>query len=376
MVLENVVRPDTRGVVEAINARYELLPRGSYTHQGKAAGFVPVQVAKKIPFELCEAQNALQIATLARADKYATESYQKAYEALQQALRYQQQKPGQKPVVTMAREAVVRAEDARVIAVRRQQAEELEKERQAALARENSEREKAEVARIKAEEESRQRLRAEADRAVAEKSRNEALAAAAEAERQKREAQAAQAAAEKAKAEAEAAKQEALAAQRQLAADAAKARESAADAGRQKAEEDRQQLRQRLYDQFTAILQTVDTPRGLVVNMADVHFDSGSFTLRPVAREKLARIAGIILGHPGLHIQVEGHADLPGSDELTSLRLSENRANAVRDFLVLEGMNPANINAHGFGRVANRGVELVVSGEIIGATLSSSKPGQ
>jgi len=390
VVLENAVRADTRGVIEAINARYELLPRGVYTLQGKAAGFTPVQVNKKNPLELFEAQNAVQLAQVARADKYAHESFQQANEALQQALKYQQQKPGQKPVITMAREAVVRAEDARVISIRRQQAEEQENERLAAIARENAEREKAEASRLKAEDESRQRLRAEADRAAAEKSKAEALAYAAEADRQKREAQAARAAAEKATAEAQAAKAEALAAQQQLAVEVARFREAAAEADglRRKAEEDRQRLRQQLYDQFNAILQTTDTPRGLVVNMSDVLFDIGSFTLRPAAREKLARIAGIILGHPDLRVKVEGHTDNLGGDDL-NMRLSENRAASVRDYLIAQGVGPAYITAQGFGksmpladnntsggRQANRRVEMVVFGEIIGTVLMtpSAKP--
>jgi outer membrane protein OmpA-like peptidoglycan-associated protein len=393
VVMENVIRPDTRGVVEAIEARFELLPRGTYTMQGKTTKFVPVQVAKKYPFELYEAQNAVQIALVARADQYADESFKKADEALQQALRYQQQKPGQKPVVTMAREAVVRAEDARVIAIRRLQQEEQEAERQAALARENAEREKAqqerqkaEVSRLKAEEETRQRMQAEADRAAAEKAKNEALAAAAEAERQKREALQAKAAAEKATAEANAARQAAVEERQKLAAEMDVARQSVAEADRlrQRAEQERQLLRQQLYEQFSTVLQTVDTPRGLVVNMTDVLFDIGRFTLRPIAREKLARVAGIVVGHPGLRIQVEGHTDSMGSDEF-NLRLSENRASTVRDFLISQGVSPANITAEGFGksmpvadnstpngRQANRRVEMVVSGEIIGTTITAS----
>ena len=125
VVLENLVRPDTRGVIETINAKYELLPRGMYTMQGKAPGFVPIVVGKKYPFELYEAENAVQLARAAGAQKYAQESYDQADLALRQAEKYQDQKPGQKPVITMAREAAVRAEDARVVALRREQAEEL-----------------------------------------------------------------------------------------------------------------------------------------------------------------------------------------------------------------------------------------------------------
>jgi hypothetical protein len=157
VVLENVVRPDTQGLQETINARYELLPRGMYTSQAKAGGFVPVRVGKKDPFELYEAENAVQLARIAGADKYASDSFQQALGALDQARKYQSQKPGQKPVITMAREAVVRAEDARVVAIRRER-DEVEAKRL------NAEKEKAEAARIQAREESRQRAQAEAER--------------------------------------------------------------------------------------------------------------------------------------------------------------------------------------------------------------------
>src|SRR6266853_1057802 len=117
VVMENVVRRDTRGVIETINAKYELLPRGVYTSDGRARGFLPIRVGKKNPFELYEAENAVMLARLASAPQYAPDSYQKAVEALSWANRNQNEKPGQKPVITMAREAEVRAEDARVIAI-------------------------------------------------------------------------------------------------------------------------------------------------------------------------------------------------------------------------------------------------------------------
>src|SRR6202790_339889 len=118
VVMENVVRQDTRGVIETIDAKYERLPRGLYTSEGKARGFQPIHVDKKNPFELYEAENAVMLARVAGADKYAADSFQKALDSLASAHRYQNQKPGQKPVITMAREVVVRAEDARVIAIR------------------------------------------------------------------------------------------------------------------------------------------------------------------------------------------------------------------------------------------------------------------
>src|SRR5579872_1934891 len=384
VVMENVIRPDTMGVIEIIDAKYELLPRGMYTHQGRASNFRAVYVSKKQPFELYEAENAVQLAQVAGADRYAGDSYQKAVEALEQARRYQVQKPGQKPVITMAREAVVRAEDSRVIALKRELAEREEQERQAALDRENAAKAQAEQEarqRAQAEEEARRqtarRAQADADRAAAEKAKAEAEAAAAEARRLMAEA-------EKAKAEADAARQAAVEQQRQLAAQAEQARQAAAEADRlrQKAEQDQITLRTTLLEQFNQILQTRDTARGLVVNMSDVLFDSGRYTIKPTTKEKLARLAGIVLGHPGLRLEVEGHTDSVGGDEY-NMKLSENRANTVREYLVSQGINPENVSAQGFGktmpvadnstaagRQANRRVEMIISGEIIGTTLA------
>ncbi len=387
VVMENVIRPDTMGVVELIDAKYELLPRGMYTAQGRAQGFVPIHVSKKQPFELYEAENALQLSRIAGANKYASDSFQKAEDALQQAQRYQAQKPGQKPVITMAREAVVRAEDARVIAIRREQDEAQEKERQAALDRENAAKaqaaqEAAQRAQAEAEAQAQtaRRVQADQDRAAAEQAKAEALAAAQEAKRQ-------MALAEQAKAEADTARAAALAQQQQLAqqADQAKLAAQEADRLRMKAEQDQAQLRQQLLDQFNQILQTRDTARGLIVNMSDVLFDSGKYTLKPGARERLAKISGIILGHPGLRIEVEGHTDSVGSDEY-NMRLSENRASTVRDYLVAEGIPQDNVTSKGFGKIMpvadngtaagrqqNRRVELVVSGDIIGTSLSAAR---
>jgi outer membrane protein OmpA-like peptidoglycan-associated protein len=370
VVLENVARRDTQGVIETINARYELLPRGMYTSQGKAAGFVPIVVSKQNPFELYEAENAVQLARVAGANRYAADSFQQAVAALDQAHQYQSQKPGQKPVITMAREAVVRAEDARVVALRRER-DELEANRL------NAEKEKTEAARIRAQEESQQRAQAEADRVVADTAKKEALAAADAANRER-------AAAQIAKVEADQARQAALVQQQQLAAEAERARLAAAEAERQRqnADEQQAQLRQQLLAQLNQILQTRDTARGLIVNMSDVLFDTGQYTLKPGAREKLAKVSGIILAHPGLRIEVEGHTDSVGGDEY-NMTLSENRANAVRSYFVEQGVSPDAVTARGFGktmpvadnatangRQMNRRVELVVSGEVLGASVT------
>jgi outer membrane protein OmpA-like peptidoglycan-associated protein len=358
VVMENVVRPDTQGVKETINARYELLPRGMYTSEGKAAGFVPIHVGKKDPFELYEAENAVQLARIAGADKYAADSFNQALAALDKAHQYESQKPGQKPVITMAREAVVRAEDARVVALRR-------------------ERDELETNRLNAEKE-------RADRMAADTAKKEALAAAELANRER-------AAAQTAKLEADQARQAAIAQQQQLAVEADKARSAAADAERQRqdaerlrqdAEQQQSQLRQQLLAQFNQILQTRDTARGLIVNMSDVLFDTGQYTLKPGAREKLAKVSGIILAHPGLKIEIEGHTDSVGGDDY-NMKLSENRADAVRTYLVGQSVSGDAVTAKGFGktmpvadnstaagRQANRRVELVVSGDVLGESVS------
>src|ERR1700722_6210009 len=401
VVMENFVRPTTQGVVENINAKFELLPRGIYTNHGKAAGFTPILVGKKDPFELYEAQNAVQLARVAGAQKYASDSFQKAEDSLQQSLRYQVQKPGQKPVITMAREACLRAEDSRIIALRAERAEALEAERQAGVARENAEKQKADEARMHAEDEARARRQAELDRLAAEQAKSEALTLAqnarndadvarqekAAADRSKAEALQAKADADQARLAAEQARAAALAQQQLLAQDADRARMAAADSDRlrMKAEQDQAALRQQLLDTFHSILQTRDTARGLIVNMSDVLFDTARYSLKPGAREKLAKVSGIILGHPGLKIAVEGHTDSVGGDEY-NMKLSENRAGAVRDFLVGEGVPSSSVSSQGFGktmpvadnstaagRQQNRRVELVVSGEILGTTLTTTR---
>lgn len=394
VVMENVVRSDTRGVIETIDAKFELLPRGMYTNMGRATGFQPVTVNKKNPFELAEAENAVMLARLANADRYAADSYQKALDSLNWARRNQAQKPGQKPVITMAREAVLRAEDARVIALRAARAEAVERERQAVLAseaaakaraeQETRDRMKADAERAQADQQralaEQQRFQAEQQRLQAENDRRAAQQASLEAQQAMQAAQQERQQAELAKAEAERARQEALEQQQKLAGQVDQARDAAA-----KAQQEQAELRRQLLAQFNQILQTRETARGLIVNMSDVLFDVDRYTLRPGAREKLAKISGIILAHPGLNVVVEGHTDSTGSDGY-NLTLSENRANAVREYLVGQGMSSASITSKGFGktkpvadnstaagRQQNRRVELVVSGEsVIGPTSASS----
>jgi outer membrane protein OmpA-like peptidoglycan-associated protein len=263
------------------------------------------------------------------------------------------------------------AETARVISVK--QAADEAAQAAAAAAKQAAE-ERAAQARAEAEAEAQRRQQAELARQQAEQAQ-------AEAERLKQQAQQEAEAAAKAQAEAEKARQEAQAEQ-QAALEQKQAAEAEAERARQaaaKAEAEKAQLRAQLQAQLNSILQTTDTARGLIVNMSDVLFDFGSYTLKPGAREKLAKISGILLAHPGLTLQIEGHTDSVGSDEFNQ-QLSEQRAGSVRDFLAQQGVSASAMTARGFGktqpvatndtpegRQRNRRVEIVVNGESIGS---------
>ena len=395
IVMENVLRADTKGKIEAIDAKFELLQRGQYQ---RLANPLALKIDQKLPLELYEARNAVQIARAVGAERFASETFQKAEKSLSQAEASQERKAGRKPVTMAAREAVQMAEDSRAIAVKRQEEEALTAERQQSAEREaRSEGERvaaqsetdrvtreAEQARIKAQAESERLTRekdaqatsalAEADRVRAENETRMA-AASADANRLKAENEARMAAADL---EADRLKRENDA---QLAANRADLDRAAKE--KAQAEAEKVELRAQLLRQFNAILQTRDTARGLIVNMSDVLFDTGKYSLRPLAREKLAKVAGIVSGHPGLRLDVEGHTDSVGGEEYNQ-RLSEQRGAAVRDYLTQEGMAAGSVTAKGFGktqpvasnetakgRQQNRRVELVISGDVIGTEIGA-----
>jgi outer membrane protein OmpA-like peptidoglycan-associated protein len=436
VVMENVVRPDTIGKIEEVDAKYELLQRGQYQ---RLANPLALKADKKIPLELYEARNAVSIARTIGAATFATDSFQKAEKSLAAAEAYQARKAGKKPVIMTSREAVQTAEDARAIAVKRQEELALSVERQSALDREN----RAESARVAAQAETdrvsreaelaRVKAQAEAERLTNEK--NAQAAASATAAEQARLASAAatakanaeadrlrmenEARANTAKAEADrlrmendsiantakaeadrlrmesdaraiAAKAEADRLQRESDTQRAASQAALDAAAKQVAELETQKsaLRGQLLAQFNAILQTQDTARGLIVNMSDVLFDTAKSTLRPLAREKLAKVAGIVSGHPGLRLEVEGHTDSVGSDEYNQ-KLSEERGGAVRDYLTGQGMADGSVTSKGLGenqpvatndsakgRQQNRRVELVISGEVIGTRIGVSGASQ
>jgi outer membrane protein OmpA-like peptidoglycan-associated protein len=333
-------------------------------------------IDRKTPIELFEARNAVRIAKNANAGKYASSTIAKADQQLQEAEGAYSRKSDKKTVISMARDAVQTAEEARVISVKQKAQEEAQA--QAEADRKAAE-ERTAKARADAEEQANRRQEAEQARSQAEQAK-------AEAERMKEEAMKAAADAAQAKEDAERARQSAVAeqqaalAQKQAAeADAEKARQAAA-----RAEAEKSDMRAQLLAQLNSILQTNDSARGLIVNMSDVLFDTGSFTLKPGAREKLAKVSGILLAHPGLTMQIEGHTDSVGSDGF-NVKLSEQRADAVKDFLGEQGVSPSSITAQGFGkaepvatndtpegRQRNRRVEIVVNGDSIGTSASAS----
>jgi outer membrane protein OmpA-like peptidoglycan-associated protein len=366
VVLENSLPAGMRE--ENIDAKYELLARGTYSSTQTRIENAIFGIDRKTPRELFEARNAVRIAHNAAADKYAPTISAKADQQLSAAEAAYAQKKGKSAIETAARETVETAEEARVMAVKKKADEDAAA---AAAAREAQ-------AKALADAEAKRRADAEAARAQAEAARADAERMKAAAEQAAQEAAAQREAAEKAKADA-------LAQQQALAVEADKARKAAEESERlrQAAEKDKADLRARLLAQLNTILATRDTARGLIANMSDVLFKTGSFELLSGARERLAKISGLVLAYPGLHLDVEGHTDSVGGDEY-NMQLSQHRAQAVRDYLVQQGVPDSAVASRGLGKAGpvatndtpegrqqNRRVELVLTGEAIGGPSSA-----
>jgi len=382
VVLENVV--PTGGRQENIEARYELLGRGTYSSVNTHIQDAIFGIDKKTPRALFEARNAVRIARIAAADKYASSILTKADTQLKAAEEAYVRKQNKGTIETLARETVSTAEEARVMSVK-QRAEEEAQTKAAADKRAAEEREAQ--ARLAQQAEAQRRMDAERAKADADTARQQADQARQQAEQARAEAMRMKQDADQARQEAEAAKAQAVAQQQQLAIEADKARKSAeeSDRLRAQAEKEKTDLRAQLLQQLNAVLATRDSARGLIASMSDVLFKTGSFELLPGARERLAKISGIVLAHPGLHMEVEGHTDSVGGDDYNQT-LSERRAGAVRNYLVQQGIAEGTIGARGFGkttpvatndtpegRQANRRVELVLSGEAIGTKATAQK---
>lgn len=366
VVLENIPRRDTKGMQSEIDARFELIERGQYVLDANPDDLKPIPLEPGVPFDVIQARNAIRIAKIAMADKYAASSYERARGFMERTEDYVNRKQW-KPSETTARDVTQAAEDARTIALRKREEERIYNEQEA-------ERKKAEAAKQLAAEREQQRLAAEERQRQAEQQKLVAQLEAEREARQRAEAQTQQAAARAA--------EEAARRQAELAAQQAAASKADADTARAEAAA----LRRRLVEQLNRVLQTQDTPRGLVVTMSDILFDTGSYQLKPETRAALSKIAGILSWTPGLNLEVEGHTDSTGSDAIND-RLSERRATAVLDYLVKEGFPSGNVTGRGFGssrpvadnntrdgRQRNRRVELIVSGEAIGVSLGGAQP--
>jgi outer membrane protein OmpA-like peptidoglycan-associated protein len=329
VVMQNTVTKDkTTGIIDTVNVHFNLLPRGAYMQTaGQHANLNPVKPSDKSPLQLYEAINAVQIAEATGAAQYAPDILAKAKQELQNAQALDGKKSQRKVMITYARGAVQDAEDARVSTLRRIQQE---KEHQQQLAMQQAQSD-AQQAQIEAQLEALKRAQADA-----------------------------------------------AAAQAEAAAANARAAQAAAERSAQQATDQTEQMRERLRAQLSQVLQTQETARGLIVNMSDVLFDSGKYTLKPEAREKLAKVSGILLAYPNLKVQVEGYTDNIGGDQY-NLTLSQQRGDAVRAYLVSQSVGPDNISATGYGlsnpiadnatsagRAQNRRVQMVVSGNAIG----------
>jgi outer membrane protein OmpA-like peptidoglycan-associated protein len=375
VILENVVREETKGTTEAVNAKYELMERGGYIPTGYK--FDPVVLNAKLPLEFFEARNALRIAQSEGAEQYAPDSYQHAVQLMNNANSHATSKHmDRKPLIATSREAVQTAEDAREITVKKMDEVRLANERQDSLDAQTK-------SLAQADEATRRKEQAESDAAKAQASKAQADADAATARNDAAEAQAAAAKAKSDMADNQASSATALSAA-QADADRSRADSLRAQQAAEQAETDKATMRAKLSEQLNLILQTRDSARGLIVSMSDVLFDTGKYSLKPGAREKLAKVAGILLAYPSLNIEVGGYTDNVGGDAMNQT-LSENRAGSVRDYLVQQGVATNSVSSRGFGnslpvasndnssgRRQNRRVELLVSGEAIGKPVNAT----
>ncbi len=367
VILENT-RPtgEIQGLKQSAQVQYRGY-EGVYKYDRDSIASTP-EAHGEVRSELGQARAAVSLAERAQAQQYALEKLTEARVYLKRAEEGDAGNVDKKMLANLARAAVRSAFEAQSQAEEGVARAKAEAERLAREAKEAGLRDEARQAEARQKAEEGARQRAEADRQAAE------LAAAREA---------------KARAEAEAARLAAEAQEQQAKANAERARlaEESARAAAEKSERDRQALRAQLLEQFNRILETRDTPRGLVVNMADVLFDTGKYNLRPAAREKLAKLSGIVLAHPSLKLEVEGHTDDVGG-EAYNQKLSEKRAETVQGYLVEQGLPANSVTAKGFGetmpiagnenaksRQQNRRVEIIVSGEVIGTKIGgAAKP--
>ena len=408
VVAENTLKSTTKGSPEPITVHYQVFPRSTYLSQASPAPADIYRDHKNAPLDLLEARNAVRIAEGSHASEYASDALRRAQQLLQQAEDDFNSHHSDKTVETSARSAVQAAEEARALSVRgehqaklereqqeareraehaetqaqnaQQQAQQSEAERQAAEQRAQAEQQHAQQAQQQAQEEAQRRAQLEQQnqqvQQQAAQAQQQAQEAQQQAELQRQQAAQAQQQAQTEAQRREAAEQQAQQTSQQV--DEARRQAQEAQQRAQNAETQQQELRQQLRDQLNQILQTRDTARGLIVSMPDVLFDTGSANLKSTARERLAKVSGILIAHPDIKVEVDGYTDSTG-DPMFNQKLSQERAASVQTYLTQQGVPAGSVSIHGFGqanpiasndtasgRQQNRRVELVVSGESIG----------
>jgi outer membrane protein OmpA-like peptidoglycan-associated protein len=369
VVLENVVRSDTAGSTVAVHAKYELIERGGYIPTGYK--FDPVVANAKLPLEFYEARNAVRIAQSEGAEEYAGESYCHAVELMNSAdSEATTRHPSSADLIATSRQVVQTAEDARILADNVNAQAVAAKAQSDAADSQAASQAQADAANVQTEQ-----ARADTARAQSDNARAQSDNARAQADNVN-----AQAVASKAQSDAADSQAASSAAVTVAQADADQAHVAAQQARQeaQQANSDKAVMRAQLTERLNAVLQTRDSARGLIISMSDVLFNTGQYSLSAGAREKLAKVSGILLSYPGLSIAVGGYTDNVGNDAMNQT-LSENRAGAVRNYLVQQGVTNTAVTAIGYGnsepvasnddaggRQQNRRVELVVSGDAIG----------
>jgi outer membrane protein OmpA-like peptidoglycan-associated protein len=338
----------------------------------------------KTPLLLLGARRAVGIAKEAGAPEYASPELREAegqLAALEQISRGK--KKLSRDAELIARDVMRLAEHARAMARERATEAARAAERRAAESAVGRAEAVADEARIRADVERERALEArrDAERAGEETARARTSMQQAQVEAERARQQALEARRDAERAAAEVAQARATLGQAQTEAERARASETLARAEADRAQAEARQAREeskemqaRLQRSLSEILEVRREARGLIVSLSDVLFDFDRASLTPGAREKLSRLAGILLAYPGrFRIDVEGHTDSVGSHGYNQ-RLSEDRARSVASYLREAGIPGARIaSVQGFaetrpvatndtaaGRQVNRRVELVI----------------
>ena len=355
IVAENVLRKHTKGGVAASRIEYRGDPGSLYSVSS------PIPADYSTPLSVLGARRAVEIAKRAGAERFADAEFRQAeirLAALEQI--WPRDRDKEKRFSGEAHEVTRLAEQARAIA-----------EEQRARAHLAAERRTAERTIEHAQSEA-DRARNDADRArnEAERAKGEAASYREALDRSEQELTEARRHVEDAKTEAERAKANE---------DLARIQAEHSRLQAERAVQERDSAQQQLFISLSKILETRREARGLIVNLSDVLFDFNQSTLKPGAKEKLAKLAGILLAYPGAYrIEIEGHTDAVGSDEY-NLKLSAARAGSVRDYITQAGIaadritaarglgksRPVATNDTPEGRQMNRRVEIVIEDHVI-----------